>query len=31
MTNYVSALLGKLGARDRTNAVLRALHENVLG
>ncbi|MEV4474891.1 response regulator transcription factor [Nonomuraea sp. NPDC049504] len=29
--NYVSALLAKLGARDRTNAVLRALHENVLG
>ncbi|MET8870072.1 DNA-binding response regulator [Nonomuraea sp. NPDC004580] len=31
VTNHVSALLAKLGARDRTNAVLRALHENVLG
>ncbi|SEF79365.1 DNA-binding response regulator, NarL/FixJ family, contains REC and HTH domains [Nonomuraea solani] len=29
--NHVSTLLLKLGARDRTNAVLRALHENVLG
>ena len=29
--NHVSAILLKLGARDRTNAVLRALHEGVLG
>ncbi|MFB4276781.1 MULTISPECIES: response regulator [unclassified Nonomuraea] len=29
--NHVSTVLLKLGARDRTNAVLRALHENVLG
>jgi DNA-binding NarL/FixJ family response regulator len=29
--NHVSTVLVKLGARDRTNAVLRALHENVLG
>ena len=28
--NHVSAILVKLGARDRTNAVLRALHEGVL-
>ncbi|WP_416903954.1 response regulator [Micromonospora echinospora] len=28
--NHVSAILLKLGARDRTNAVLRALHEGVL-
>lgn len=28
--NHVSALLLKLGARDRTNAVLRALHEGLL-
>lgn len=28
--NHVSALLTKLGARDRTNAVLRALHEGLL-
>ncbi|WP_084960320.1 response regulator [Thermoactinospora rubra] len=28
--NHVSTLLLKLGARDRTNAVLRALHANVL-
>ncbi|MFI0419153.1 response regulator [Spongiactinospora sp. 9N601] len=28
--NHVSTVLLKLGARDRTNAVLRALHENVL-
>lgn len=29
--NHVSSILLKLGARDRTNAVLRALHEGVLG
>lgn len=29
--NHVSTLLVKLGARDRTNAVLRALHEGLLG
>ncbi|HIW63353.1 MAG TPA: response regulator transcription factor [Candidatus Stackebrandtia excrementipullorum] len=29
--NHVSALLLKLGARDRTNAVLRALHHGLLG
>lgn len=29
--NHLSALLVKLGARDRTNAVLRALHEGILG
>ena len=28
--NHVSAVLTKLGARDRTNAVLRALHEGLL-
>ncbi|MEQ4302569.1 response regulator transcription factor [Plantactinospora sp. B6F1] len=28
--NHVSAILTKLGARDRTNAVLRALHEGIL-
>ncbi|WP_116946824.1 response regulator [Jiangella endophytica] len=28
--NHVSTILLKLGARDRTNAVLRALHEGVL-
>ncbi|HET8993257.1 MAG TPA: response regulator transcription factor [Rhodococcus sp. (in: high G+C Gram-positive bacteria)] len=28
--NHVSSILLKLGARDRTNAVLRALHEGVL-
>ncbi|WP_449278831.1 response regulator [Leucobacter sp. GX24907] len=28
--NHVSTLLAKLGARDRTNAVLRALHEGLL-
>ncbi|WP_026818949.1 response regulator [Arthrobacter castelli] len=28
--NHVSAILLKLGARDRTNAVLRALHEGIL-
>lgn len=28
--NHISAVLGKLGARDRTNAVLRALHEGLL-
>ncbi|PZG53044.1 hypothetical protein C1I98_06285 [Spongiactinospora gelatinilytica] len=28
--NHVSTVLLELGARDRTNAVLRALHENVL-
>ena len=29
--NHVSTLLVKLNARDRTNAVLRALHEGLLG
>lgn len=29
--NRVSAILLKLGARDRTKAVLRALHEGILG
>lgn len=29
--NHVSTVLDKLGARDRTNAVLRALHEGLLG
>ncbi|QFG69966.1 response regulator [Ornithinimicrobium pratense] len=29
--NHVSAVLVKLNARDRTNAVLRALHEGILG
>lgn len=29
--NHVSTLLLKLGARDRTKAVLRALHEGLLG
>ncbi|MBQ1024950.1 response regulator transcription factor [Micromonospora sp. C95] len=29
--NHVSMILTKLGARDRTNAVLRALHEGILG
>lgn len=29
--NHLSAILMKLGARDRTNAVLRALREGVLG
>ncbi len=28
--NHVSTILVKLGARDRTNAVLRALHERIL-
>ncbi|MFI7078460.1 response regulator [Micromonospora sp. NPDC049903] len=28
--NHVSTILTKLGARDRTNAVLRALHEGLL-
>ncbi|AEB44862.1 two component transcriptional regulator, LuxR family protein [Micromonospora maris AB-18-032] len=28
--NHVSMILTKLGARDRTNAVLRALHEGIL-
>ncbi len=28
--NHLSAILVKLGARDRTNAVLRALHEGIL-
>ncbi|MFD2356993.1 LuxR C-terminal-related transcriptional regulator [Nonomuraea ferruginea] len=28
--NHVSTVLLKLGARDRTNAVLRALHAHVL-
>ncbi|MGO1523734.1 MAG: response regulator transcription factor [Nesterenkonia sp.] len=29
--NHLSALLIKLGARDRTNAVLRAIREGILG
>ncbi|MDS2172470.1 response regulator transcription factor [Nesterenkonia sp. CL21] len=29
--NHISVILQKLGARDRTNAVLRALHEGILG
>lgn len=29
--NHVSTILVKLGARDRTHAVLRALHEGLLG
>lgn len=29
--NHVSAILVKLGARDRTNAVLRAIREGILG
>ena len=29
--NHLSAILLKLGARDRTHAVLRALHEGILG
>ncbi|PSL00232.1 LuxR family two component transcriptional regulator [Murinocardiopsis flavida] len=29
--NHVSMILLRLGARDRTNAVLRALHEGLLG
>jgi DNA-binding NarL/FixJ family response regulator len=29
--NHVSMILAKLGTRDRTNAVLRALHEGILG
>ncbi len=29
--NHLSAILTKLGARDRTNAVLRALHDGLLG
>lgn len=29
--NHVSSILLKLGARDRTNAVLRALHDGLLG
>lgn len=29
--NHVSAILTKLGTRDRTNAVVRALHEGLLG
>lgn len=29
--NHVSTVLLKLGSRDRTNAVLRALHEGMLG
>lgn len=28
--NHISAILTKLGARDRTNAVLRALHDGIL-
>lgn len=29
--NYISSILLKLGARDRTNAVLRAIREGILG
>ena len=29
--NHVSSVLGKLGTRDRTRAVLRALHHGLLG
>ena len=29
--NHISMILQKLGARDRTSAVLRALREGVLG
>lgn len=29
--NYISSILVKLGARDRTNAVLRAIREGMLG
>lgn len=29
--NYISSILVKLGARDRTNAVLRAIREGLLG
>ncbi|WP_460767114.1 response regulator transcription factor [Nocardiopsis nanhaiensis] len=29
--NHISAILVKLGARDRTNAVLRAIREGMLG
>lgn len=29
--NHISSILSKLGARDRTNAVLRAIREGVLG
>ncbi|WP_313959765.1 LuxR C-terminal-related transcriptional regulator [Microbacterium paludicola] len=29
--NHVSSILAKLGARDRTNAVLRAIREGMLG
>ncbi|MFK5584074.1 MULTISPECIES: response regulator [unclassified Serinicoccus] len=29
--NHLSTILAKLGARDRTNAVLRALHDGILG
>ena len=29
--NHVSTILLKLSARDRTNAVLRALHLGILG
>ena len=28
--NHLSTILLKIGARDRTNAVLRALHEGIL-
>ena len=28
--NHVSTILGKLGVRDRTRAVLRALHEGLI-
>lgn len=29
--NHISSILIKLGARDRTNAVLRAVREGILG
>lgn len=29
--NHISSILAKLGARDRTNAVLRAIREGILG
>ncbi|MBB3667275.1 DNA-binding NarL/FixJ family response regulator [Garicola koreensis] len=31
MKNHVSTILIKLGARDRTNAVLRAIRDGLLG
>ncbi|WP_044496358.1 response regulator transcription factor, partial [Nesterenkonia massiliensis] len=29
--NHISSILTKMGARDRTNAVLRAIREGILG